>query len=129
MNDYEKKIKEVWERKGFRIFHKGWPDFLCYHPKRNTAYCMEIKRNGDSVTKEQREMHKMLKSLHVPTYILTEDFFNEFHGRKVLTSEEASVKLLQVKLLEARIDEMKTELEEVKTSLHDCVKIPDGEVV
>lgn len=49
----ESKILTRLLKKGFEVYHRGFPDFLAYQEETNTLIFVEVKR------KQRRKTHKM----------------------------------------------------------------------
>ena len=70
-NNFEIKVKQLFERNGFTVLQTGWPDFLI---KRNGRYegiaAVEAKQGSDKVRPNQKKMHNMLKEAGIPVYVV-----------------------------------------------------------
>jgi hypothetical protein len=60
-NVLEEYIRKEAENRGWRVYDKGWPDFLLY--REGQAVFLEVKSCKSSCSKSQKAMHRMLKSL------------------------------------------------------------------
>jgi len=60
MNAYEKERYEELKRKGYKVFYRGYPDFLIYNPKTDKVSFEECKFASDKVSPEQEQMHYYL---------------------------------------------------------------------
>ena len=64
-NFREKTIKEKYEKLGYEVLHKGWPDFLIFNDK--DVIFLEVKRQQkfetkkSGMSKHQTKMHEILK--------------------------------------------------------------------
>ena len=67
MYELEKIVKEKYEAHGYKVLHKGAPDFLCYqldedNEMENIVF-VEVKQNYKPLTKEQRIWKEALKTI------------------------------------------------------------------
>lgn len=70
------------EKQGFKIFKRGWPDFLClkrvwdqrekdYLEGRYSAVmAVEVKTGKDRLSPDQEVVHSILKLANIPTYVI-----------------------------------------------------------
>jgi hypothetical protein len=63
MTPYELRVKRHYAARGYKVLRNGYPDFLCYDPKRNDAILVEVKGRSGPLSKEQKLMHDVLKKL------------------------------------------------------------------
>ena len=71
-NKYELDAAQKLITKGYRVFKKGWPDFLAFHPETKEIVLVEVKRREhlhSGLRGAQGEMRKIL-SKHFDYYLL-----------------------------------------------------------
>ncbi len=66
--DSERRIQEKYEALGYRVLHKGAPDFLLLKDGEPPQFC-EVKSKGARATPEQREWIRALKSLGAKAFV------------------------------------------------------------
>jgi hypothetical protein len=59
---------------GFSVLRNGWPDFLLLNAKRTQGFAVELKRDKDKVSSQQRKMHKALALFGIPTHVVGENW-------------------------------------------------------
>lgn len=74
MNGFEKKVAEHLAKQGYEVLRNGWPDFLCIKrgPFKVSAFCVEVKTQKDKLSEAQVKIHKILKAMGVPVYVMRE---------------------------------------------------------
>ena len=60
ITDSEKKALAALKEKGYKIYRNGWPDFLAINPETQKAFFVEVKSNGDVLSKKQIHLHNLL---------------------------------------------------------------------
>ena len=76
MNPKEAALAKAMQKRGWRVYRNGWPDFLVLDGKSSSpkGCAVEFKARGDSLSDDQKEMHKGLGLLGIPTHIVREDW-------------------------------------------------------
>jgi|ETNvirnome_2_130_1030620.scaffolds.fasta_scaffold06422_2 hypothetical protein len=74
MNTKETLLYEAMQKRGWRVFRNGWPDFLVLDKNTAKGCAIEFKAKGDQIRPAQTEMHAALQELGIPTHIVREDF-------------------------------------------------------
>jgi hypothetical protein len=74
-NRRESYIRQLAEKKGYKVLRAGWPDFLLYRESDGKSVFLEVKAypktNDDQhLNKAQKEMHKVLKKLGLNVQIV-----------------------------------------------------------
>ncbi|MDP7305989.1 MAG: VRR-NUC domain-containing protein, partial [Pirellulaceae bacterium] len=67
-------LYEAMQKRGWRVFRNGWPDFLVLDKNTAKGCAIEFKAKGDQIRPAQTEMHAALQELGIPTHIVREDF-------------------------------------------------------
>jgi len=88
VNKNERTVADALCEHGWTVLAKGWPDFLCVNwtesellsligqgddpppNKEMRILCLELKRNGHSVTREQRMVHAILNAAGIPCRVI-----------------------------------------------------------
>ena len=67
MNPKEAALAKAMQKRGWRVYRNGWPDFLVLDGKSSSpkGCAVEFKARGDSLSDDQKEMHKGLALLLV----------------------------------------------------------------
>lgn len=83
----EEKIAKILRKRGFKIFHIGWPDFLCINKKTNRCFALEVKKGTDRIKPHQQKMHDALNDCGLPVYVTYGRENLRRKGRKIFTEE------------------------------------------
>jgi hypothetical protein len=70
---FEQKVYKKAIDVGWKVFNKGWPDFLLFDPETKTAYCVEAKSINDSLREHQIELHKVLEEIGLKVVVIYEN--------------------------------------------------------
>lgn len=123
MTQSEKLIYDYLTRKGFKVFHNGWPDFLAVDEQSQKAYLIEVKLPKEKLNPNQIEMHKWLTRLGIPVYTIREkkELLNAngkplIQGKQFLTIKVATEINRQLEDIEYRFEFSKAE---IKKQLND----------
>jgi len=140
MNENEKLVAAHIERRGFAIMSRGWPDFLCVKKEVPASYgvneiigkgvmCVEVKSGKDSLSKEQKLVHTILKAAGLPVYtIYAEELHKKrtFNTRKFLTHSDLQAAQGKLWELNQRVKELERIIEDSSAILeHSDVCISD----
>jgi VRR-NUC domain len=71
MNATERMVKEMLEKRGFRVLRNGWPDFFALR-KDVVGWdimAVEVKNGKDTASDAQEKMHRALDAAHIPVFI------------------------------------------------------------
>jgi len=93
-NKHEMAVKKQLEKKGYKVLHRGWPDFLVTNKDDSRMVFVEAKHGQAGLSQDQKKMHKVLAKFNFPVYVCrrTVDYGtiekilvsrNIPHGRKV----------------------------------------------
>jgi len=94
MNQLEERFCRALQRAGYTVLRQGWPDFLVIDRDGVRAYALEVKADGDDLSREQTAMHDALRRLGLTVAIVRGPDLLEIEARKgrlLLTSSDASV--------------------------------------
>jgi VRR-NUC domain len=71
MNKNERKVKSLYESKGYIVLRDGWPDFLAYRMVNGKleAKAIEVKAGNDAVSMKQIRNHVALEALGIPVEV------------------------------------------------------------
>lgn len=93
-NKHEMAVKKQLEKKGYKVLHRGWPDFLVTSKDGSHMIFVEAKHGQAGLSGDQKKMHKVFAKFNFPVYVCrrTVDYKtierilvsrNTPHGRKV----------------------------------------------
>ena len=68
VTDSERRVREKYQALGYRVLHKGAPDFLLLKDGELPQFC-EVKSKGDHATHEQYEWIRALRSLGAKAFV------------------------------------------------------------
>jgi len=113
MNKLEEIAKVYLEKQGYKVYRNGWPDFLVTDSSGKKGFCIEVKSKSDNLSTEQKNIHRFLQLLGVPTYTFKEnaDDATKFKGRRFITRVVCESLKERVKNVENKIYGVKHELE------------------
>ena len=148
MNATEQMVKTMLEQRGFRVLRNGWPDFLCIrkHVKQQGGYfdgnpamtevlglmAVEVKGSKDKLSESQLEVHKALRAVRIPVYVVRTplDGENGFRTRHSLTSGEIShftdsvtKARTKAKALQTEIDRLQSQLAELNAQMDSAAGV------
>lgn len=93
-NKYEAAVARLLIGRGYEVYNRGWPDFMVINPAERRGFCVEVKMPPDRLSATQIEMHKWLRLLGLPVYVIRADRIDEIKelagGMGVLTRAEAT---------------------------------------
>jgi hypothetical protein len=122
MNPKENALAKAMQKRGWRVYRNGWPDFLVLDGKFSSPRgCgVEFKARGDTLSQDQKEMHQALALLGIPTHIVREDWKNTLPDVRRGFFTPADLESLREKhkwvtrqheAIKAQLDELTTEMD------------------
>jgi len=129
MNATEAAVEKDLRALGIKCFRNGWPDLLCIDRTRGTpeVFGVEIKSEGDILRPEQKRLHRLLKSVGVPVYVLGPNLkpprrflggetncWREMYSMKKLLHQGIAALRYQSREISARLKGLDVALEELK---------------
>ena len=141
-NNFEIKVKQLFERNGFTVLQTGWPDFLI---KRNGRYegiaAVEAKQGSDKVRPNQKEMHNMLKEAGIPVYVVRPETLKAAEKqrfKKIVSITDYASMIKKIEQLESTLkfaessyyrwleDEVNTRMKTVKMARLEIEELKEG---
>ena len=129
MNASETAVKNELERRGFKVYRNGWPDFLAVKKldgkfrEHLGVMGIEVKNNGDKLSEAQTVIHRVLRQARLPVHVVSALAVQEasLSARSLLTQGDMDYARSAAKSIAEEIERLQkklTELNEVVEGTH-----------
>lgn len=122
ITDSEKKALEALIKKGYEVYRNGWPDFLAVNPRTRKAFFVEVKSNGDVLSKKQIYLHNLLLDyfhLHVTVLRVTSGYIPDFVDPEF---EVEKYHMMQLEKCKSKLQEIMESIDVERASLEQAKK-------
>ena len=87
LTESEERFAKIAESKGYRIYHRGWPDFLCVNAD-GRIHFIEVKYGGDKLSEHQVSMFTALDECGIHVKVCRPEWDQPVPWRTFLTGTE-----------------------------------------
>lgn len=133
VNSNEAIVADVLKRRGFEVYSRGWPDFLCvkkgWDQQTRTRtddfvglMAVEVKAGNDRLSDAQATIHRALRSVGVPVYVLRPEHVSTLKRRELThltftTTNELRDATKRLGELEIRHNQIARECRDLRASI------------